>query len=107
MHRVPGRQHAQGRAAAPGNVVDQERERPGPGQSLAPIIGHHGQVAGATHQHLRPVHEGTGFRAEAVEPVLAQADDGKPGLHRVQAPARALTAAAASALPPRRPRSVR
>src|SRR6516165_5974969 len=58
----------------------------------------------AADQHFRGFDERTPDRREASEPVLSDADDREPGSHAPSASA--LTAAAASALPPRRPWSV-
>src|SRR5437016_140374 len=63
-------------------------------------------MAGAADQGLRGLDEGAGGRAQPGEPVIADADDAEPLLHAVGLPHSALTAAAASALPPRRPLSV-
>ena len=64
---------------------------------------HHRQMARAADQHLGGLDQRARRRREPGEPVLADADDGEPGL--TPSPASALTAAAASALPPRRPAS--
>ena len=67
-------------------------------------------VAVAANQNLRAVDQGTRRRAKPVEAVFTEADHAEPGhAHDRRAPVAvtALTAAAAIALPPRRPRSVK
>src|SRR5439155_8984942 len=108
-HRVAGRQRHH-RAAAPGeDLVDGARHRRRPGAPLGAALGHQRQVTPAADQQRRAVDQRPGLLRQAVEPALANADDGEPRVHRGSpSPARsALTAAAASALPPRLPRSVR
>ena len=60
----------------------------------------------AADDHLRRLDKRPGGRRQALEPVLADADDVQPGLAHASPAASALTAAAAMALPPRRPRTV-
>ena len=61
-------------------------------------------MTGAADQHLGGLDERASRRSETGQPVLAYADHGEPRSH--SALASALTAAAASALPPRRPCNV-
>src|SRR6185369_14533515 len=68
------------------------------------------QMALAADQQLGAGDQGPGLRRQAGEPVFAEADDREPGAHDgspSSVTSSALTAAAASALPPRRPRRVR
>ena len=77
------------------------RERAFPTDPLGAVVRHHAEMARAADQHLGGFDQRPRRRREAGDPVLADADDGEPGPH--PALASALTAAAASALPPRRP----
>ena len=61
-------------------------------------------TAFAADQRLGGFNESAGGGAQAGEPILADTDHRQPLFHAL-APARALTAAAANALPPRRPLS--
>ena len=72
-----------------------------------PGVGHHGEMTGAAEQHLGAVDQRARGRAEAVIAVLADADDAEPARHQLIPALSALTAAAAMALPPRRPHKVR
>ena len=62
-----------------------------------------------TNQNFRIVDQGPGRRCQSFKAVFPDADDGKPFFGHAYASgaaASALTAAAARALPPRRPRTV-
>jgi hypothetical protein len=103
LHRVAGGQHTD---AAPAQVADALRQcgqRTRPGQPFTPIglAGKHGEVALAADQHLGRVDQGSGCGRQAGEPVFADADDRKPGLHQFSGRMSALAAPAAIALPPR------
>ena len=62
-------------------------------------------MALAADQNLSGVHERARRGIQPGEPVLTDADDGEPRFHARVPTASALTAAAAKALPPRRPLS--
>jgi len=107
-HGIAGRQHADRAPAAALHLVHEIIQRPRPHHSLAAVVRHHGEMARAADQGLGAVEERARRAAQAGHSILADADDGEPLRHQVSsARASALTAAAASALPPRRPRSVR
>ena len=103
-HRVAAGQHGHPPAAAGFDRVDRPPQRPLPDDPLGAAVRHHAEMARAADQHLGGFDQRTRCRREAGDPVLADADNGEPGCH--PALASALTAAAASALPPRRPCSV-
>ena len=105
VHRIAGRQHDHPTAAPLGDLVQRRLEASGPGQALGGGLGDHRLMTVAADQEFGGVDQGAGGRAQAAEAVVANADDGEPGGHP-WSPPRALTAAAAKALPPRRPRRV-
>src|ERR1700730_11593723 len=100
-HRVAAGQHGHPRALAGFDGVYRPGEGPLPTDPLGAAVRHHTEMPSAADQHLGGLNQRTRRRREPGDPVLADADDGQPGLHTVLAIA--LTAAAASALPPRRP----
>ena len=104
--RVAACQHRDPGAAAHRDVGDRIGERLAPSDALGPAPRHQRQMAGAADQGLRRLDQGTRGRAQPGKPVIADADDAEPRLHPGRLPQSALTAAAASALPPRRPFSV-
>ena len=67
---------------------------------------HHRQMPLAADQHLRGVDQRARDRRKAGKAVLADADDSEPGAHGLLPRISAFSAAAAIALPPRRPWSV-
>ncbi len=67
---------------------------------------HQGEMTLATDDQLGILNQGASRAGETGETIIAYADDREPGLRHGAVPlASALTAAAASALPPRRPAS--
>ncbi len=106
--RVAARQHRHPLSAAGGDRLDRALERAVPdealGSALGCPLGHHRQVPGAADQDFGGIDQDARGRGKSGEPVLADPDDAEPALHF--ADAKALTAAAARALPPRRPRRV-
>ena len=67
---------------------------------------HHREMPGAADQHFRGFDQGARRRGDVAQPALADPDDAEPAVHDgIRAAHSALTAAAASALPPRRPRN--
>jgi len=104
--RVAARQHRDAGAAARCDLGNRFDERLAPHEPLGLARRHHRQMAGAANQGLRGLDQGARGGAQAGEPVLADADDAEPARHAGALPLSALTAAAASALPPRRPLSV-
>src|SRR6185312_6163192 len=80
-------------------------ERLAPEDALGRALRHQRQMALAADQHLGAGDERARRGRDAVKAILADADDGEPHAHGDASCASALTAAAASALPPRRPMS--
>ena len=86
--------------------VDRRRREGVPRRTRsAPPVRHHRQMARAADQHLGGLDQRARRRREAGDAVLADADDRRARASS-EVLASALTAAAASALPPRRPVSV-
>ena len=102
--RIAARQYSHIPAAALGNRLDRAVERALPDESFGAVLRDHAEVASAANQHLGGLDERARRSGETGYPVLADPDYGEPGSHSVLASA--LTAAAASELPPRRPLSV-
>ena len=116
-HRVAAREDHDALAAPGREILQRGFERAAPGDPLAAVALHHREVARAADHDLAGLEQCLRRRAERGEAVVADADHREPGLGRVALRRRrgrdhgasrisALTAAAASALPPRRPRSV-
>ncbi len=104
--RVAACQHRDACAAPRFDLGDRSGERLAPEEPLGSAPRRHRQMAGAADQRPRGLNEGARGRAEPGDPVIADADDAEPRAHAGDLPHSALTAAAASALPPRRPLSV-
>ena len=100
---VAAGQHCHPAAAVRGDRADRVGQRALPYEALGGTRRHHRQMALAADQGLGGLDKGTGRCAQAGNPVFADADDREPRLHFGVPAARALTAAAANALPPRRP----
>ena len=106
-HRVPRGQHTDRRAATFGNLRHQVGQRARPGQARASVLGEHCEMTVAANQGLRPIDQHPATRGQSVETVFTDPDNTQPSFrHASVRPASALTAAAAMALPPRRPRIV-
>src|SRR5260221_6711895 len=103
--RIPARPHDGARAGARRDRPHGRGGRRAPGDALGRAGRPQREGALAADQHFRALDERARSGGEAVEPVLADADDRQPHTHHMSSPLSALTAAAASALPPRRPAS--
>src|SRR6516162_155914 len=102
--RIAASQHSHVAAALCGDRLDRTPERPLPEKPFGAALRHHAKVASTANQQLSGPDERPRRRSESGQPVLADADYRKPWPHATLT--RALTAAAASAPPPRGPSSV-
>src|SRR5215472_19155794 len=103
-HRIAAGHHSHPVATEGGDAIGGAAERALPDNSFDIHAWYHAEMPHAADQHFRGFDECAPDRREAGEPVFTDADDREPGSHAPSASA--LTAAAASALPPRRPWSV-
>ncbi len=108
-HGIAGGQHDHPFAAVGGDGCHGLVERKPPGDLLAGAISDQPEMALAADQKLGGLDHCLRRRRQSVGSVGAHADDGQPGAHGVAPGSRAsaLTVAAATALPPRRPASAR
>ena len=84
--RVAGREHAHAASRASAKLVGEGGERARPLESLAAVRRDHREVPGAADQGLRRLDGGAGGRAESVEAVLPDPDDGEPRAHVILLP---------------------
>src|SRR6185437_4776263 len=105
--RIAARQHDDTLSLGRRDLLHGGGERLQPHQTFGRTRWDMSEMALAADQQLRRLDERTPRWRQAIDAVLADADEGKPCAHaRASGAASALTAAAASALPPRRPASV-
>src|SRR5277367_1485722 len=102
-HWVAAREHDDAPAALRGNGGDRLAERLAPRQTFRRALRHHRQMANAANNDFRRLDERARGWGKSGEAVVTDADHCKPRLHWPAPLAIALTAAAASALPPRLP----
>src|SRR5439155_17747624 len=96
-------------AAAAQNFLDRQAQRRRPCRALGlDAVRQHREVALAANHQLGRLHQSAPQSRQLRPAALAQPDDREPAIHAGRSSInRALTAAAANALPPRRPRKVR
>ena len=110
--RISGREHADRSVPKPVEGVGQRAERLGPGDGFACPrprwieMAHPIEMALSADHHPSLLDHRARRRRQPVRAVVAHAHHREPGLHPDRGPDSALTAAAAMALPPRRPRRV-
>ena len=75
---VAGREDAYAPSRPGAELLGEDRERAWPFQALASVRRDHREVAGAADEGLGRLDRVAGGRAEAVEAVLADPDDGEP-----------------------------
>src|SRR5271170_820617 len=102
-HWVAAREHDDAPAALRGNGGDRLAERLAPRQTFRRPLRHHRQMANAADDDFRCLYQRARGWGKPGEAVVADADHGEPRFHWPIPMAIALTAAAASALPPRLP----
>ena len=83
---VAGREHAHPPSRPGAKLLGDDGERARPFEALAPVRRDHREVAGAADEGLGRIDRVAGGRAEPVEAVLADPDDGEPRAHVIPRP---------------------